>query len=105
MLCPSLQNAFPDHFPILLLSRPPLQVAMNSELLSSVIHLLSAAPTSPSHEHLDVTIYENGFATLSTLPTPVLSDSALSDPWVCPTLFVVIRSVLVHAAIKWPSVM
>jgi len=77
---------------------------MTNELLSSIIYLLSAAPTSPSHEHLDVTIYENGFAT-SSIATPVLSGSGFSDPWVCPTLFVAIRSVLIHTAIRWPSVM
>ncbi|KAF9643465.1 hypothetical protein BDM02DRAFT_3191620 [Thelephora ganbajun] len=77
---------------------------MNTDLLSSIVYLFSAVPTSPSHDHLDVTIYENGFATSSTLATPILSDSGFSKVCVYPKLFVAIRSVLVHAAIRWSSV-
>ena len=78
---------------------------MNCDLLSSVLYFLSAVPTSPPHDHLNVTIYENGFATSSTPTTPVLSDFGLSNPLPCPGLFVAIRSVLVQTAIRWPSVM
>lgn len=77
---------------------------MSNNLLSSIVYLLSAVPTAPSHDQLDVTIYEHGYAT-STLAAPVLSDSGLSKAYVYPTLFVAIRSVLVQAAIRWPSVM
>lgn len=87
------------------LSLPPyLPLVMDSDLLSSVAYFLSAAPTSPSHDQLDVTVYENGFPT-SALTAPVLSDSGLSNACIYPRLFVAIRSVLVHAAIRWPSVM
>lgn len=84
---------------------PPIPVAMNSDLLSSIAYLLSAVPTFPSHDQLNVTIYENGFAASSALTTPVLSESALSKAHFYPRLFVAIRSVLVHAAIRWPSMM
>ncbi|KAF9778205.1 hypothetical protein BJ322DRAFT_1114451 [Thelephora terrestris] len=77
---------------------------MNCDLLSRIVYSLSAVPTSPSHDHLDVTIYENGLATSTLLTTPVLSDSGLSKACAFPRLFVAIRSVPVHAAIRWPSV-
>jgi len=77
---------------------------MNDDLLSSLVYLLAAGPTSP-HDQLNVSIYENGFATSSALTTPVLSGSGLSKAYVYPKLFVAIRSVLVHAAIRWPAMM
>lgn len=93
------------------LSAPPvlppfaslLYSSMNSDLLSSIVCLLSAAPASPPHDHLDVTIYENGFATSSLLATPVLSDPSPSKAYPSPRLFVAIRSALVRAAIRWPT--
>jgi hypothetical protein len=83
---------------------------MSGDLLSSIVYLLSAVPTSPSHDQLNVSIYENGFATSSTLTAPVLSGSGLSNACVSnghvyPSLFVAIRSVLIHSAIRWPSMM
>jgi hypothetical protein len=78
---------------------------MNSDALSSIVYLFSAVPTSPPHDQLDVTIYENGLTASSLLATPVLSESDLSGVPFCPTLFVAIRSVLVHAAIRWPNMM
>lgn len=78
---------------------------MNTDLLRHIFHILSAAPTYPSHDQLNVTVYENGFAISSLLTTPVLSDSGLSSAYIRPSLFVAIRSVLVHAALRWPSEM
>lgn len=99
----------PDPLPLHLSRRLPLSpciaLSMNSDPLSSIVYLLSAVPTSPLHDQLDVTIYENGLATSSLLTTPVLSESDLSNAPLCPRLFVAIRSAPVHAAIRWQNLM